>query len=171
MNLLVICGSIRVSSSNHKLLKAVRKLLPIATSWNSFEIKELPYFDPDLQFSENSAETVKKFRVLAAAADYILIATPEYAHGIPGILKNSLEWLLCEETMKKKVALLIGAPSGGEYVLQHLVETIKTMDLLADQERTLIVRTARTQISSDGEVLNDSLLKELKEFIQQFSKV
>lgn len=165
MNLLVICGSLRSSSSNFSLLTAVRKLLPTTTEWNYFEIKDLPYFDPGLQFSD-TPDIVKNFRKIASTADYILIATPEYAHGIPGILKNSLEWLLCEETMKKKVILLIGAPSGGEFVQEYLIETLQTMDLISDLDRTLIVRTARNQLDSEGNILNDNLLEELRQFVK-----
>lgn len=102
MEILSLCGSIRNDSSNYALLLAVKKLLPQSTGWVHFDIKRLPFFDPKLQFGDDIPHVVQELRALAHRVDCILISTPEYAHGIPGILKNSLEWLICEETMKKK---------------------------------------------------------------------
>ena len=105
------------------------------------------------------------FRELAAKADCIVIASPEYAHGIPGILKNALEWLVCEETLKKSVAVLIGTPSGGEYVRQYLAETLRTMDLVLPESAILTVRSARQHISVDGEISDSNLSAEIQSFV------
>ena len=96
------------------MLKTVQN--KISADWSEFSLKDLPYFDPDLQFGKQVPVIVQKLRAQAKQADCILISTPEYAHGIPGILKNALEWLICEETMKKNVAIIIGSPSGGVFV-------------------------------------------------------
>src|SRR5436190_123675 len=111
MNILAICGSIRNTSSNFSLLAIAQSFFPQETVWNYFHINDLPYFDPQLQFDPALPKSVQEIRSLAAKADYIVISTPEYAHGIPGILKNALEWLVCEESMKKKVVIIIGSPS------------------------------------------------------------
>src|SRR5438105_2793688 len=115
MIVLAICGSIREKSSNHAILEAIRRFFPTSTDWETFPIKELPYFDPKLQYGSDVPAKVLTMREIAGRSDYIVISTPEYAHGIPGILKNALEWLLCEETMKKKVIVIIGTASGGEF--------------------------------------------------------
>lgn len=165
MNVLAICGSLRDGSSNHNLLQAFHRQCPRETVWNLFAIKELPYFDPQLQFSSELPRSVGHFRALAAKADCIVIATPEYAHGIPGVLKNALEWLVCEETMKKSVAVLIGTSSGGEYVRQYLAETLRTMDLILPESAILTVRSARQNISSDGEISDANLSAEIQFFV------
>lgn len=134
--------------------------------WKEFDIQTLPYFDPQLQFGEGLPETVADFRSQAQKSDYIFISTPEYAHGIPGILKNALEWLICEETMRKKVAIFIGAPSGGQFVKEYLLETLKTMDLIATPEKTLVVRNARNNISNSGEISNAELRSALEKFLR-----
>ncbi len=164
MNILALCGSNRSHSSNHALLEAVRKLLPSGVTWSLFAINSLPFFAPDIQFAKNLPPKVEELRQLALKADLILISTPEYAHGIPGILKNALEWLVAEESMQKPVALIIGSPSGGEYVKQHLTETLKTMDLLPSDDLTIVVKTARHQISESGVVLGSKLRDELTGF-------
>ena len=165
MNILAICGSINKSSSNLNILNAIRKFLKQETQWNYFKIEELPFFDPQLQFDKALPESVQTLRSLAQTSDFIVISTPEYAHGIPGVLKNALEWLICEETMKKKVAIIIGSPSGGEFVKDYLTETIRTMDLLPADNRTLIITSARSDIASDGEILNEELEIKIKKFV------
>ena len=170
MNILAICGSIRETSSNRALIEAVRRLLPKNWHCDYFRIKDLPYFDPDLQFGEKLPEVVKTLRSLAEKSEYILISTPEYAHGIPGILKNALEWLVCEETVKKKVVIVVGTSSGGEYVREYLTETVRTMDMLVRPDHTLVVRTARTQVTAEGEVLDLSLQASLQAFVDGFCR-
>jgi NAD(P)H-dependent FMN reductase len=170
MNFLAICGSLREGSSNHNLLRAFQRQCPRETVWNLFAINDLPYFDPQLQFSSEVPRSVAHFRALAAKADCIVIATPEYAHGIPGILKNALEWLVCEETMKKSVAVLIGTSSGGEYVRQYLAETLRTMDLILPESAILTVRSARQHISAEGEVSDENLAREIQNFTNQILK-
>lgn len=168
MNVLAICGSIRESSSNYNLLLALKSFLPVSTSWNYFSINQLPFFDPQLQFDAVLAKNIQALRELAKNSDVMIISTPEYAHGIPGILKNALEWLVCEETLKKKVVLLIGSPSGGGYVKEYLTETIRTMDLLPSEERTLVVTTARSDIAADGKILNKDLQVTIAKFVGSF---
>lgn len=101
MKIVTLCGSIRRLSSNHLILKAVRSFFPEEIIWIDFDIQTLPYFDPQNQFSDNVPQSVVELRKEVLSASFIFIATPEYAHGIPGILKNALEWLVCEETIKK----------------------------------------------------------------------
>lgn len=167
MNVLALCGSIRNNSSNHALLSAVQKLFPLTVNWKLFEIKNLPFFDPQLQFGEHVPEVVRELRLLAKNADLIIIASPEYAHGIPGILKNALEWLVCEESMKKRAVVLIASPSGGEFLKEYLTETLRTMDLVIPPESVMVVTTARTQISPEGEIHDKELSIAVKKFIDR----
>lgn len=163
MNVLAICGSIRDTSSNYNLLTVTRTFFPDDTSWEYFKINLLPFFDPQLQFDSALPQNVHSFRLLASKADYIVISTPEYAHGIPGVLKNALEWLVCEETLKKKVVLIIGAPGGGAFVKDHLTETLRTMDLLPSDDRTLVITSARSGINQELELA-------IKNFVLGFLK-
>lgn len=168
MKILAISGSIRSDSSNVSLLKAIRKLLPADYEWNDFKLNELPYFDPQHQFGPETPSSVLTFRKLAKDCDYLVISTPEYAHGIPGILKNALEWLVCEETINKKVLVFIATPAGGEYVKEYLLETLKTMDMKADEQTTINVQSARKDISLDGDIKDSKLDNILLEFLNPF---
>ena len=166
MKILAISGSIRSESSNSALLKAIRNLLDKNIKWSDFKINELPFFDPQIQFGFGVPLSVQSFRCLAQECDYIILSSPEYAHGIPGILKNALEWLICEETMKKKVVVFVASPSGGDYVKEYLLETLRTMDLKVNGEMIFVIRSARKDITMSGEILNHNLKFSIMEFLK-----
>jgi chromate reductase len=165
MKILALCGSLRDNSSNFSLLMAIEKKLSHLDTFEIFPIKDLPFFDPHFQFNSEQPEIIKNLRSKAMNSDCILISTPEYAHGIPGILKNALEWLICEETMKKKTAVIIASPSGGNFVKEYLNETLRTMDLIVSPNLQLIVKTARQHINAHGDVLDSNLSQQIDKFI------
>jgi NAD(P)H-dependent FMN reductase len=167
MEILALCGSIRSDSSNQAIISAIHRNLPQLTKFTQFEIKELPFFDPELQFSENLPPIVKSLRNLASKSDYILISSPEYIHSIPGALKNCLEWLLCEETMKKKAVVVIGSPSGGSYLKDQLLDTLSTMDFVISSDSILVIQSARSGLSQDGNFVNEELKVKLLDFIKK----
>lgn len=162
MKIVGICGSIRENSSNWLILKTAKTYLN-QHDWAFADLSILPYFQPELQF-QDTPEIVHHLRNLASAADLILISTPEYAHGIPGILKNGLEWLFCEGTMKKPVALIIGS-SQGEHVKDQLLEVLRTMDFQIDLQNTLIVQGARTRFTEDGKILDSQFASSFHSFL------
>lgn len=110
MKILAISGSLRAASLNSALLRATARLAS-----NNMQIKiyqgigDLPLFNPDLETSEPAA--VADFRRQIIAADALLIASPEYAHGITGVMKNALDWMVsCEALVHKPVAILNASP-------------------------------------------------------------
>lgn len=160
MKILGICGSLRKDSSNSNLLKAA-KLELSEHQWLDFELAKLPYFDPELQYADELPPTVAQVRGLAKEADLIFVCTPEYAHGIPGILKNAFEWIFHEGTQKKPVFVVIGSPQG-ESTRKQLIEVLTTMDFIVGESHTLLIQGARTVINKDGK-FSDALAE--KSFI------
>src|SRR5690242_9174445 len=97
MRLLAISGSLRAGSSNTAILQAARLVAPSDVELVLYEgLAELPAFNPDLDTVEGDRvpERVRELRALVGSADGLLICSPEYAHGIPGSLKNLLDWLV-----------------------------------------------------------------------------
>jgi NAD(P)H-dependent FMN reductase len=90
----------------------------------------LPHFNPDLdREGDTPPPEVAALRAQLIAADAIVISSPEYAHGVPGSLKNLLDWLVSVgELVEKPVMLLNAAPAGGEYAQSSLAETLATMN-------------------------------------------
>src|SRR5213075_1156416 len=109
VKIVAICGSLRAQSSNLKLL---RKCIEIASPSMSIEIYdrlgELPHFNPDLDVDE-PPPIIRDLRDLLASAGGIIISTPEYAHGVPGSLKNALDWLVSAGELVGKPVLLLNA--------------------------------------------------------------
>ena len=108
---------------------------------------------------ERLPEKVKEFRALLAAADGVLISSPEYAHGIPGSLKNALDWLVSDvEFVGKPVVLINSSASDAEHAMAQLTEVLKTMSariLFCASLRGAVVRRALEdqQNISDSEVI------------------
>ncbi|WP_199320380.1 NAD(P)H-dependent oxidoreductase [Leptolyngbya sp. FACHB-261] len=95
MQLLAISGSLRATSSNTTLLKAATTLAPENVEIRVYQgLGDLPHFDPDLDGpdldGEEALSPVRDFRAQLKVADGVLISSLEYAHGVPGVLKNAL---------------------------------------------------------------------------------
>ena len=114
MVVLGIAGSLRSGSHNAQLLRHVAEELPEGVELEVFErLAEIPAYDPDLE--DLSPDAVEDLKVAIAAADAVLIATPEYNGSIPGALKNALDWVsrpIAETPIRSKPVAVIGASTG-----------------------------------------------------------
>ncbi len=93
VQLVGIAGSLRRASYNRGLLLAARELAPEGTDVSVLSIHDVPLYDSDLEADSGVPESVAVIKEAVAAADGLLIATPEYNSGIPGVLKNVMDWL------------------------------------------------------------------------------
>jgi len=128
MKIIAICGSLRAQSSNLALLRAATNLGIDVQIYEG--LGSLPHFNPD-DDAEGATPppAVAELRKLLAEADGILISSLEYAHGVPGSLKNALDWLVSDGALvDKPVALINASPIGGEFARDSLVETLRTMN-------------------------------------------
>ena len=126
MQLLALSGSLRAASSNTALLRAAAALAPPGmTVTLSGRIGALPHFSPDLE-ADQPAEA-RAFRGLVAAADGLLISSPEYAHGVPGSFKNALDWLVGGPEFLHKPVAFLNVTSRGIWALAAIRETVIVM--------------------------------------------
>jgi chromate reductase, NAD(P)H dehydrogenase (quinone) len=125
---LCLSGSLRQRSANSALLLAARKLAPDSLELEMYAgLGRLPLFNPDEDVDPPPME-VQLLRHAAGRSDALLIACPEYAHGIPGPLKNLLDWLVGSlEFPGKPVALLNASARGSHHAQQALREVLQTM--------------------------------------------
>jgi NAD(P)H-dependent FMN reductase len=127
MRFLAICGSLRAASTNRALLEAFVRHAPEGLAVDLCEtVRHLPLFDPDREGSGRPPAVVELARRVGAA-DALLIASPEYAHGIPGPLKNALDWLVSGSEIPNKPVMLVHASVRGLSVREHLSEVLRTM--------------------------------------------
>ena len=121
-------------SSNTALLQAAANLAPDGLEVRVYEqLGDLPPFNPDLDDDQPPA-VVAQFRLELEASHAVLISSPEYAHGVPGVLKNALDWIVGSgEIVLKPVALLNASPRA-THAQASLAETLRVMsaDLIAE---------------------------------------
>ena len=99
MRILAISGSLRNGSSNTNLLLAAAQLVPAGVEMTLYTgLGDLPPFNPDVESAGTPIAAVDDFRAQFAAADAVAICSPEYAHGVPGVLKNALDWWSAAES-------------------------------------------------------------------------
>jgi cupin fold WbuC family metalloprotein len=113
ITLLLIGGSMRAGSSNAAALNTAKALAPSDVTVRSFErMGDLPHFNPDLE-QTHLPEPVRDLRQQLAAADVVLVSTPEYAGALPGSFKNLLDWTVGEGLYQKPIGYLNASPHEG----------------------------------------------------------
>lgn len=126
MRILAIPGSLRAASINAAVLRAASRLAPPGMVVGVFSgIGELPLFNPDLEVQ--LPPRVHSFRERVAAADALLIASPEYAHGVSGVIKNALDWLVSYEPFVNKPVAVLNTSPRACHADAALREILRTM--------------------------------------------
>lgn len=133
MKVLGISGSLRRDSLNHALLREAAERLPAGVDLVEFEgLREIPPYDADLEALETPV-AVAELRRAMRDADAVLVATPEYNHSIPGVLKNALDWAsrpAGQSALTGKPAAVIGASTGMFGAVWAQAETRKVLGAL-----------------------------------------
>lgn len=167
MHILAISGSLRLQSSNTTLLRAAALLAPKGVAITIYQgLGDLPHFNPDLEGSE--PPTVRDFRARLEASDGVLISSPEYAHGVPGVLKNALDWVVGSgELVDKPVALLNPSPRS-TYAQASLTEILTVMTAYLVAEASQTVPLAGKKLDEAGIVAHPEIGPTLQAAIDAF---
>ena len=171
MKIVAISGSLRRGSSNAALLRAAARVAPDGMNIDLYEgLAQLPPFNPDEDGEDATPPSlVLELRHLIIAADGVLISSPEYAHGVPGVLKNMLDWLVSVgELAGKPVALLNASPAGGRYAQESLLETLRTMNWRVIAEASRIDPFVSRRIAGDLE--EEAALLSLRDALASFAR-
>jgi chromate reductase, NAD(P)H dehydrogenase (quinone) len=130
--LLTISGSIRARSTNTEVLRALALVADSSIRIDLYgELATLPHFNPDLDEDGAIAPpAVGRLRTAVEAADAVIICSPEYAHGVPGVLKNALDWLVSAPSMVNKRVTLLNASPRSTHAIDSLAETLRTMSAI-----------------------------------------
>jgi chromate reductase, NAD(P)H dehydrogenase (quinone) len=127
MQLLALSGSLRRTSTNSALLRALAAVARPPTKVTLFGgLADLPIFNPDDE-GERTPPAVRRFAAAVAAADGIVVSCPEYVHALPGGFKNALDWLVSRDELIGKPIALLHASHGGEAVLADLRRVLATV--------------------------------------------
>lgn len=152
MTLLAVAGSLRAASSNAALVRAIAALAPDDLAVEVYGgLADMPPYSPDTDTDE-PPPAVADFRRRVREADGVLICTPEYAYGMPGLLKNALDWLVSSgDLYRKPVAALSASPShlGGHRALAWLTETLAAQHAVVPEAATFAVPFVRHVLDRD----------------------
>lgn len=169
--IVAICGSTRANSSNLNLINAIKKLTEHALEINlTYSISNIPHFNPDLD-TDKPPQQVKEFRTLLTGADGILICTPEYAMGVPGTLKNAIDWTVSSCEFSHKPTVLITASSIGARGHDSLLETLKIIEAGITNETQLLISHVKTKVSSAGEIIDLKTKQEIETLMDAFIRL
>ncbi|MBD1874924.1 NAD(P)H-dependent oxidoreductase [Nodosilinea sp. FACHB-131] len=168
LRILAILGSLRQVSSNTALLQAAIALSPEFVEMNLYDgLGNLPHFNPDLETVE--LPSVAGLRAQVRGADGIIISTPEYAHGVPGVLKNALDWLVSgEEFIGKPVALFNASPRA-THAQASLIEIVTTMAGRIVPEACVTVSLLGKNLDAAGILAEPEISSELSAAIIAFT--
>jgi NAD(P)H-dependent FMN reductase len=161
MKVLALSGSLRATSNNTALLRAVARLAPSDIFVELFHgLGQLPFFNPDLEASDPSP--VAYLRAQIMSADALIIASPEYAHGITGVMKNALDWMVgCEVFVNKPIALLNASPRA-VHAQAALRETVAVMSARIVENASITVPILGSSLSEDEIVLHPEISASLR---------
>jgi NAD(P)H-dependent FMN reductase len=168
VTLLAISGSLRARSSNTEVLRAAALVAPPSARVELFEgLAALPHFNPDLDIEGAVLPAaVRDLRAQIASAQGLLICSPEYAHGVPGVLKNALDWLVSGPEMVHKPVGLINASPRSTYAQASLSETLRTMSAALVPGACVELAVSGRDIDAAGIAADETLARVLRSAVE-----
>lgn len=150
-DILALSGSLRAASCNTALLRACVRLAPADLRVSLYDgLGGLPLFNPDLDDDPPAAARHLRERATCAAA--VLIASPEYAHGVTAVIKNALDWLVGCEAFVDKPVVVVNASPRSVHADPALRETVRTMSARLIEEASVTIPVQGAHLDVDGMV-------------------
>ena len=173
MKILGISGSLRAQSFNTRLLLATAGMLPPEAELTIYSCAGIPLYNEDLDV-DPKPDAVVDLNGVIAGSDAILLATPEYNHSIPGVLKNALDWVsrpAFKSVMVGKPTGIISASKsfvGGARVQMHLRLVLDSMLVPVFPHSDVLVGTAADRVAPDGLITDAATQTILKSYLEKF---
>lgn len=163
IHVLAISGSLRKVSSNTALVNAAARLAPPGIEVEIYdELDQLPPFNPDLD-PDNPPPPVAAFRSALQSAEAVVLSSPEYAHGVPGVLKNALDWVVGSGELAGKPIALLNASNRATHAWSSLLETLSVMS-------ARVIREASISVPLNGTALDAAAIAAHPEFAASISR-
>ena len=168
MRLLAISGSLRRASANTAALEALARLAPEGVKVLVYrELADLPPFNPDDDVEDKpKPKPVETLRALVGASDALIIAAPEYEHGVPGVLKNALDWLMASENFAGKPVALVNTSPRAFHAQASLREILSTMAARVTPEAFATISLTGKTMTADEILADPASARRLKEAIE-----
>ncbi|TQM92654.1 NADPH-dependent FMN reductase [Roseinatronobacter monicus] len=175
--ILGLSGSLRRASFNAGLLRAAAEVVPDGVKLEIGAIHEVPLYNGDLEKASGLPPAVEVLQAQLQAADGVLLVTPEYNNGIPGVFKNVIDWMSRGPGLQmwagKPVALIGASPGGfGTIMAQnHWLPVLRTLKADFWAEGRLMVSRAGDLFDEDGNLTDTDSRERLAAFMDGFAKV
>ncbi len=174
--ILGISGSLRRASYNTALLNAAVPLVEAGTELEVASIHGIPLYDGDVEASQGLPQAVQDLKARVIACDGLLLVTPEYNNGIPGVFKNAIDWMSRPPDTAKvfgnRPVAVIGATPGPYGTLLAQTSWLPTLRTLGTRPwfggRLLIARAGHV-FNDGGELVDETVRTQLREFLRGFS--
>lgn len=174
--LIGLSGSLRSGSFNTALLTAAAGLMPDGSDLQVHTIRGIPLYDADAEATEGIPLTVTKLKDAIAAADGLIIATPEYNNSIPGVTKNAIDWLTrppadIKRVFGNKSVAVIGATPGGFGTILSQNEWLPILRYLGTRPwfgGRLLVSHAQNVFDDHGNLIDEKIRAQLQQFMAGF---
>ena len=162
MKILAISGSLRNPSSTHLVLQHIASLVPKDIVFEVYESTgDLPHFDD----SPRPPVEVEKWRKALQEADALLICTPEYAFGVPGSLKNAIDWTVGSGEFVDKPTALVTAATGGEKAHAALLMILTALSAHVKEDGALLISFVRSKMDKEGRITHVETLLQLEKVV------
>jgi chromate reductase len=173
-----IAGSLREASFNAALLRSAVGMVPDGVTLEIGSIRGIPLYDGDVEHSEGIPPPVAALKDRIAAADGLLLVSPEYNNSLPGVLKNAVDWLTrppadIPRVFGDKPVAVIGASPGrfGTQLAQPAwIPVFRTLGTRPYFGKSLLVAGARQVFSESGELVDPDIRERLQAFLAGFSR-
>jgi NAD(P)H-dependent FMN reductase len=172
-----LSGSLRKASFNAALLRAAAELVPDGVDLTIGTIRGIPLYDADMETDEGIPKSVEALKDMIAAADGLLLATPEYNNSIPGVFKNAIDWLSrppadIPRVFGGKPVALMGASAGGfgtvlsQNAWLPVLRTLGTRPWFGGR---LLVARAQGVFDAGGTISDEKVREQLRTFVHGFA--
>ena len=175
--ILGISGSLRAGSFNTALLRAAQQVAGDGIAFDAVTLHGIPLYDGDAEARDGLPAAVTTLKDRIVASDGVLLVTPEYNNGIPGVFKNAIDWLsrpaadIARVFGDKPFALVGASPGGFGTILSqnHWLPVLKTLGVQLWAGNRLMVSRAGSAFDADGELVDAKLREQLAGFVQGFA--
>jgi NAD(P)H-dependent FMN reductase len=178
MRIIGISGSLRRGSYNTALLRAAAALMPAGTRLEIASIATIPLYDGDLEAGGAVPAPVAALKESVAAADGLILASPEYNNSVPGVLKNTIDWLSrpardAARIFADRAVAIMGASSGRHGTVQAQtawLPVLRTLRMRPWWAGRLAVADAGAVFDERGELRDERVRAQLREFVEGFAQ-
>ena len=168
LDILAISGSLRARSSNTSLLRLAAVVAPDDVHVELYDgLASLPHFNPDDDL-DVPPPAVLALRQRVGIADGLLFCSPEYAHGVPGSLKNALDWLVASVELPGKPVASLNASSMATYAQASLLETLTVMSTRIVREACVTIPVGRGDVDANGVITSPDFARATRQALDSF---